>query len=50
MINVLIVGILGLIIGMAAGYVYKSRKRGAACIGCPHSGQCGGGCSGCTHK
>ena len=41
MINAIIVGILLLILGGAAFYVYKSKKKGKKCIGCP------GNCSGC---
>ena len=35
-----VAGILGLVIG----YIYKSKKSGRKCIGCPHSGSCGGSC------
>ena len=34
------------ILGSAAVYVYKAKKRGQKCIGCPYANQCGkGGCS-----
>ena len=49
MVNILAAAVIGLIIGAAAGYVYKEKKRGTRCIGCPHSGQCGGSC-GCPEK
>ena len=40
--------ILAAIIGAAALYVYKAKKRGVKCIGCPAGGcsGCNGGCSG----
>ena len=41
---VLILGILGL----AAGYVYKAKKSGKKCIGCPESGSCSGNCCKCN--
>ncbi len=37
---VLIVAIV-LIIGIAVFYVYKSKKSGAKCIGCPDGCSCG---------
>lgn len=33
------------ILAAAAGYVIRAKKKGAACIGCPGGGQCGGGCT-----
>ena len=44
----IIVGlILLLILGGAAFYVYRAKKSGQKCIGCPNSGSCGkaGGCT-----
>ncbi|MBR4961754.1 MAG: FeoB-associated Cys-rich membrane protein [Clostridia bacterium] len=48
--DIIIIAILGLILGAAGGYVYKAKKNGKKCIGCPDSGSCGcgGGCGGCT--
>ncbi len=46
--DVWIVVLLVVIVGLAAWYVYRQKKRGNGCIGCPHSGQCPskrGGCS-----
>ena len=50
MTNVLIVVAVGLIVGMAAGYIYVKRKKGATCIGCPSGGNCSGNCSSCNCK
>ena len=36
----LIVAILLVILGLAAYAIYKSKKSGKKCIGCPHSGIC----------
>ena len=47
-VDIIIVAILAVIIGSAARYVYKSKKSGKKCIGCPDSGTCSGaGCGGC---
>ena len=45
--NLILVVVLGLILGGAAGYVYKAKKKGIKCIGCPDGAKCGGQCSGC---
>lgn len=36
------IGILAVIVGLAAFYVIRAKKRGKKCIGCPD-----GGCSCC---
>lgn len=49
--NIVIILILAAILGGAALYIYKAKKSGAKCIGCPDSGSCGGcsgNCSGCS--
>lgn len=46
----LIIGLIVVaIIGAASAYIYKEKKRGTKCIGCPAAGQCAshsksGGC------
>ena len=44
MVNVILIFIIGTVIGLAAGYVWKAKKRGVKCVGCPYSGSCGGSC------
>lgn len=48
-IDYLLIGVLLLIVGLAAYAVYRSKKSGKRCIGCPDSGTCpsakNGGCS-----
>lgn len=41
MANVLISLLLILIVGNIVYFLYKAKKRGQHCIGCPYSGQCG---------
>ena len=49
MINYIAAAVLVLILGAAALYVYRSKKRGVKCIGCPSAGSCGkGSCDGCS--
>jgi len=57
MTDIIIIAILAAVIGGAARYVYKAKKNGAKCIGCPDGGcscsagkgdacGCGCGCQG----
>lgn len=44
MIDLIIVAI---IVGIASGivwYLWKAKKRGEKCVGCPYSRQCKGNC------
>ena len=46
--NLIILAVVGLILGLAGGYIWKAKKRGTKCIGCPSSGSCSGACGGCS--
>ena len=53
MTNLITLIVLVLIVGGASLYIYKARKRGTKCIGCPSGSACaarGGesGCNGCS--
>ena len=41
-----ILGIIGLALGIVIGYMFKSKKKGKSCMGCPYSGSCSGCCGG----
>lgn len=28
------------IVGAAAGYIYRAKKNGVKCVGCPHAKEC----------
>jgi len=52
--NIIVILILVIIVGLAAFYVYRAKKSGKKCIGCPDSGcscknasSCGGNCGCC---
>jgi hypothetical protein len=51
-IDFLILALIAAILGFAGWYVYKSKKSGQKCIGCPDGATCGnkcsGGCAGCS--
>ena len=46
--NIIIILVVGLIVGLAIGYIYKAKKRGAMCIGCSANCKCSGSCDGCS--
>lgn len=48
MVDFLIAAIILCILGGAAVYIYRSKKRGVKCIGCPSGKTCGGNCSQCS--
>lgn len=42
LIDFVLIAIVVAILGGAAVYLRSARKKGKKCIGCPHSGKCGG--------
>ncbi|MBO5339401.1 MAG: FeoB-associated Cys-rich membrane protein [Oscillospiraceae bacterium] len=45
MTDLIVIAVLAVIVGLAARYVYRAKKSGAKCIGCPVEGGCSGKCS-----
>ncbi len=50
--NIIIIAVLIAVVGIAGFYIYKAKKSGKKCIGCPYSGSCSGenGCGGCGNN
>lgn len=48
MTDIIIIAVLVVIIGLAALYVYKAKKSGKRCIGCPDGSSCSGNCGSCS--
>lgn len=44
--DLLVIAVIAAILGGAGWYIYKSKKAGKKCIGCPDGGSCSGACSG----
>ena len=40
--NLIIISVLALILGLSIFHIYKAKKSGAVCIGCPHGKSCCG--------
>ncbi|MBQ3118622.1 MAG: FeoB-associated Cys-rich membrane protein [Clostridia bacterium] len=43
--NIILIAVIVAVVGLAAFYVYKAKKNGKKCIGCPESGN---GCCLCN--
>lgn len=43
--DVIAIAVIVIIIGLASLYIYRAKKSGKKCIGCPYSDSCGGNCS-----
>ena len=55
LIDYVLLAVVVIILGLAGWYIYKAKKNGKKCIGCPDScacssGNCSGGCSGCCKE
>ena len=48
--NFIVIAVILAILVSASVYIWKEKKRGVKCIGCPEGCACGkgGSCSGCT--
>ena len=46
--DLIIIGIIAVIVGLALAYIIKAKKSGKKCIGCPDSGSCSGSCHSCS--
>ena len=49
MTDIVVIGVVAVIVGLAGGYIWKAKKSGKKCIGCPSGGSCSAGnCSCCS--
>ncbi|MBQ8684187.1 MAG: FeoB-associated Cys-rich membrane protein [Clostridia bacterium] len=46
--DLIIIGVLLLLVGLAVWYIVKAKRSGKKCIGCPDSDRCNGHCTGCA--
>jgi hypothetical protein len=40
MTDIIVIAIVVAIVGSAAAYIYKEKKKGVRCVGCSHAGEC----------
>lgn len=45
--NIILFAVIAVILGLAVAYIYKEKKRGVKCIGCPEGCSCSGKCGSC---
>ena len=43
--DIVAAAVLAAVIGLAVFYVYRAKKRGDKCIGCPYVKDCSGKCN-----
>ena len=48
MTDYIIIAIVLAVLGFAGWYIYRAKKSGQKCVGCPHSKECGSNCQ--CHK
>lgn len=47
MVDFIIIALVAVIIGAVIRYIYKAKKSGVKCIGCPNAKTCSGNCGSC---
>ena len=47
-VDFIIIAIVVCLIAAVGMYLYRAKKRGQACVGCPYSKQCGSKTSSCS--
>ena len=47
-VDYVLLALIAAILGGAALYIYKAKKSGKKCIGCPSFGACSGNCGNCS--
>ena len=52
MTDIIIILVVLAIVGGSGFYVYRAKKRGQKCIGCPYAGKdgCSGSCGSCGKR
>ena len=50
MVDFIAIAVIGLLFGLAVRYIYKEKKKGVHCIGCPSAGACHKAACSCKNK
>lgn len=50
LIDYVVIGVIAVIVGLAALYVVRAKLSGRKCIGCPDSPTCNGNCASCSKR
>lgn len=38
--NIILIAVIAIILGTAGLYIYREKKKGVTCIGCPYANEC----------
>ncbi len=38
--NIILIAVILIILGAACLYIYREKKKGSACVGCPYAKEC----------
>ncbi len=49
LIDIIVILIVAAVIGAICFYLWRQKKRGVKCIGCPYAKECSGKCGGCNN-
>ena len=47
-VDILILAIVAVVVGLVSWYLYRAKKKGVKCIGCPDGAKCAGRCQDCS--
>ena len=50
MSSLIVLIVIALILFFAVRYIYREKKKGKVCVGCPYADSCGHNCSGSCRK
>ena len=43
--NLIVIAIVAAVVGAAAWYIIREKRRGKRCVGCPYAQSCSGNCN-----
>ncbi len=46
----IIIAVIAVVVGLAVWYIYRAKRKGQKCIGCPYSCSCGSKNNCSNHK
>ncbi|MBE6917102.1 MAG: FeoB-associated Cys-rich membrane protein [Ruminococcaceae bacterium] len=49
-VDYLVIAVVAVIVGLGIWFIYRSKKKGVKCIGCPDGATCSGKCSSCSSQ
>ena len=47
-VDLIVLLVLVVVVGLVSWYLYRAKKKGIKCIGCPDGVKCAGRCDGCS--